>query len=407
MVKAARKPHSPNGLVAFSKILPDSRNANRGTKRGAALIKKSLKEYGAGRSILLDKNNRMIAGNKTLAQAAAGKTGIKGVRIIETDGSELIAVKRIDLDLQKDGKAKSLAIADNRAGELSLDWDPEILKALDAEIDLSGMFSGEELAALLGTQKPLLTDEDDVPPVPKKPVTKLGDMYLLGAHRLVCGDSTKAEDVERLMDDQKADMVFTDPPYGISVVRKGTIGSKPFGKNGFDSVVKAGVYAPIIGDESITTAIAAYELCSGLGIKTILFWGGNFYAHALPPTSCWVVWDKETDGNFGDGEIAWCSAKKSIRIFRHKWSGMVKASERSEKRVHPTQKPVALASWAVEEFGAHVVLDLFGGSGSTLIACEKSGRKCFMMELAPAYCDVIVARWEAATGEKAKKVASA
>jgi hypothetical protein len=89
MVKAARKPHSPNGLVAFSKILPDQANANRGTKRGAALIKKSLKEYGAGRSILLDKNNRMIAGNKTLAQAAAGKSGIKGVRIIETDGSEL------------------------------------------------------------------------------------------------------------------------------------------------------------------------------------------------------------------------------------------------------------------------------------------------------------------------------
>jgi hypothetical protein len=152
---------SQRGLTRFSDLVPDDRNANRGCKRGAALIKKSLKDYGAGRSILLDKNNRMIAGNKTLGQAANAKSGIKGVRIIETDGTELIAVKRMDLDLRKDAKAKGLAIADNRVGEISLEWDPEILKSLGEEIDLSGFWKDAELGGLLG-EKSLKTMEQEL-----------------------------------------------------------------------------------------------------------------------------------------------------------------------------------------------------------------------------------------------------
>ena len=185
--------------VAFSELIPDDRNANRGSKRGAALIKKSLKDYGAGRSILLDKNNRVIAGNKTLEQAS-GKTGIKGVRVIETDGTELPAVRRTDLDLKLDARAKSLAIADNRAGEVSLEWDPEILKVLDAEVDLSQFWAADELEELLGQAgNQLLTDEDEVPPVPKKAKTKPGQIYELGDHRLMCGDSTSNTDVQRLL----------------------------------------------------------------------------------------------------------------------------------------------------------------------------------------------------------------
>jgi hypothetical protein len=149
------------GLTRFSDLVPDDRNANRGSKRGAALIKESLKDYSAGRSILLDKNNRVIAGNKTLEQAS-GKTGIKGVRVIETDGTELIAVRRTDLDLKLDARAKSLAIADNRAGEVSLEWDPEILRVLDAEVDLSQFWAADELEELLGQAgNQLLTDEDE------------------------------------------------------------------------------------------------------------------------------------------------------------------------------------------------------------------------------------------------------
>ena len=269
----------------------------------------------------------------------------------------------------------------------------------------------EAFKALVDATAPPVTNcapvdgEDDVPDVPIAPVTVLGDLWLLGEHRVLCGDSTSVDSVARLMDGEKPDMVYTDPPYGIDVVRFGTIGgSKPFGKNGFDGVIKAGVYAPIIGDDSIETALAAFSVCETLGVKLRLFWGGNFYAHALPPARCWVIWDKETDGNFGDGEIAYCTADKSIRIFRHKWSGMLKASEKNERRVHPTQKPVALAEWAFGEFGAEVksVLDLFLGSGSTLIACEKTGRICYGMELAPEYVDVIVKRWQEFTGKEAK-----
>jgi sporulation protein YlmC with PRC-barrel domain len=136
-----------SGLTPFREILQDEHNANRGTKRGGEVIRKSLQEYGAGRSVLLDKNNRLIAGNKTLGQAALGKSGIKGVRIIETDGTELIAVKRIDLDLETDSKAKALAVADNRAGEISLEWDRDVLKSL--EIDLSPFWDEKELKGLL------------------------------------------------------------------------------------------------------------------------------------------------------------------------------------------------------------------------------------------------------------------
>jgi DNA modification methylase len=136
----------------------------------------------------------------------------------------------------------------------------------------------------------------------------------------------------------------------------------------------------------------------------MIFWGGNYYADRLPASSAWLVWDKDNGQSFfADGEIAWTNQKTAVRIFKHQWNGLIKASERGEKRVHPTQKPVALAEWCFEHYSEKEdkVLDLFGGSGSTLIACEKTGRKCYMMELSPAYCDVIVSRWEQATGKKA------
>lgn len=160
---AKRSPAAKQGesLVPFSEILQDEQNANKGTKRGGAVIRKSLQDFGAGRSVLLDKNNRLIAGNKTVGQAAMGNSGIKGVRIIETFGDELIAVKRMDLDLDHDPKAKGLAVADNRAGELSLSWDRDVLKGM--EIDLSPFWDEKELAGLL-EDKPLktLTQETDL-----------------------------------------------------------------------------------------------------------------------------------------------------------------------------------------------------------------------------------------------------
>ncbi len=243
-------------------------------------------------------------------------------------------------------------------------------------------------------------DEDEVPEQ-VQPQTKRGDIYQLGRHRFMCGDSTSIDDVEKLMSGEKADMVFTDPPYGMSVVKKkGMLHGV-----GIKGACDSGIYKPIIGDDSTQTAIDAYNLCAGLGIKTLVFWGANFYAEALPPSSGWICWDKENGEDFfADGELAWTNQDKQLRIVRHQWKGMIKASERGEKRVHPTQKPIAVAEWTFERYAkdSTSVLDLFGGSGSTLIACEKTNRKCFMMELDPHYCDVIVARWEKYTGKKAE-----
>ena len=240
-----------------------------------------------------------------------------------------------------------------------------------------------------------LTDPDDVPDAPAEPITKHGDRIVLGRHVVMCGDSTSFEHVETLTGGAVLQMVYTDPPYGISIVQGGSVGG---GK-----LAAVGSYATVIGDDSTQTAVDAYNLCAALNVPVIIFWGGNYYASALPDSSCWVVWDKENSGNFADAELAWTNQKTAVRVFRHLWNGMIKGSERGEKRVHPTQKPVALAVWCFEQYGKATdnVLDLFGGSGSTLIAAEKTGRTCYTMELSPAYCDVIVRRWEEFTGQKA------
>ncbi len=175
----------------------DARNANKGTRRGADIILNSLKKLGAGRSIVLDKNGRIIAGNKTAEQAA--KAGLDDVLVVKTDGKRLVAVQRMDLDLENDARAMELAIADNRAGELSLDWDAEALKAIGAEIDLSGLFDEEEFADLIGESIAPVIGEDDAPEAPKVAKSKRGEVYQLGDHRLMCGDSTVSEDIKELM----------------------------------------------------------------------------------------------------------------------------------------------------------------------------------------------------------------
>ncbi len=271
----------------------------------------------------------------------------------------------------------------------------------------------EDWLKFLDEQEEIEVSEEDneAPEVQEEAITKLGDIWKLGDHRLMCGDATFIEDVLKLMDDNpdlKMDVVYTDPPYGVSIVSSNTVGgTKGFGSVGGGKIVKANKYAPIIGDDSTRTAIDSYNLCSALlNIPVLVFWGGNYYSNSLPNSQGWIVWDKENTGNFADCELAWTNQDRATRIFKHMWNGMIKASEHGSKRVHPTQKPIELALWCLKEYApkSKNVLDLFGGSGSTLIACEKSKRKCFMMELSPNYCDVIIARWEKLTKKKAELV---
>jgi DNA modification methylase len=208
--------------------------------------------------------------------------------------------------------------------------------------------------------------------------------------------------VERLMGGEKADMVFTDPPYGIDEQTDRAYAAP-------SRIAKGNTFRKISGDQNKTCARDACNLILSLDVPICIIWGANHFAHALPESAAWIVWDKRVEDKQrdfnSDCELAWVKHKtKSVRCFRHLWKGLIKASEHGEARVHPTQKPVALGEWAFSEYGksSDRVLDLFLGSGSTLIACEKTGRKCYGMEIDPHYCDVVIKRWEDFTGEKAE-----
>jgi len=382
-----------DSMTSINDLQNDPKNARKRTNRSAKLIKQSLEQYGAARSIVIDENNRILAGNGTIAGAKAA--GIKNLKIIETNGDEIIAVKRTGLSEEE---KVGLAIADNRTGDLS-EWDIDMLEQLSIKHDLNDFFDKKELDDILSKKEVLptegLTDPDDVPEVPEEPITKEGDLYILGNHRLLCGDSTNIQHVEKLMDGNKADMVFTDPPYGVSIGQQ---------TQGASNLAKKNNYGACDWDEKIPYDAISIALTLA---PTSIFWGANYYAEKLPPSSCWIVWDKQNTGDFADAELAWTNQKSAVRIFKHMWNGMFKASERGQKRVHPTQKPVALAKWCFENYGEpKTVLDFFLGSGSTLISCEQTHRICFGMELSPVYCDIIVKRWEDFTGNKAKRVSS-
>lgn len=297
----------------------------------------------------------------------------------------------VDADNEKDAREKLLSIT-SQFGTFDMDELNDWLSDMDDDISESIRLVDQEIELALGIDDLVETVGDDDIPEEVEPVTKLGDLWELGEHRLLCGDSTKVEDVERLMDGQKADMVFTDPPYGKSE------SGKRANRDGKTSLSKHIDYENF-NDESIEPAIKAFKICEDLKIPRQVWWGANYYTHHIPQSNNWFVWDKRVEDKQkdtqSDCELAWVKSKwSSIRIFRHLWKGMIKGSEHGEHRVHPTQKPIALALWSFDYFkDVNFVLDLFGGSGFTLIACEQSGRKSYIMELTPHYCDVIRDRY--------------
>ena len=245
--------------------------------------------------------------------------------------------------------------------------------------------------------------------LPEEPKAKLGDIYQLGNNRLMCGDSTSINDIEKLLDGNVIDLVLTDPPYGVNVVQGNNGGGDKetsFGSVGGGKLVKANKYMKIKGDETTETAREFYDLCVSLGIQNYIIFGGNYFTDFLEPKACWVVWDKENTGNFADVELAWTSFNKGAKLYKWLWNGLCRKGERNvegKTRVHPTQKPVGLIGNILNDFSEEKenILDCFGGSGSTLIACEQLNRNCFMVEYEPYYVDVIINRWEQFTGKQA------
>ena len=372
----------------ITRLTPYARNSRTHSDEQISQIAASIKEWGWTTPVLVDEDGGIIAGHgRTLA---AQKLKMTEVPVMVARG-------------WSDAKKRAYVLADNKLA-LNAGWDNEMLALELAEIgelgfdlDLTG-FTADEIAALTPEKiQPGLTDEDAVPDVPEQPVTVLGDVWILGKHRLMCGDSTSIDAIEKLTEKQSIDMVFTDPPYGVAVVKDGMVGAD-FG------VAKKGNYKPIIGDETTDTAIEAYNVCVTIGAKKIVLWGGNYFSNKLPPSSCWLVWDKRGDSGivntFADCELAWTNMTSPARVHKQLWNGMIREGEK-DKRVHPTQKPVALCEWGITNYTDKnaSVLDLFLGSGSTLMACEKTNRKCFGMEMSPDYCDVIVKRWQDFTGK--------
>ena len=385
------KSHNPADKVErwkIEKLVPYARNARTHSDEQVGQIAASIKEWGWTTPILVDEDGSIIAGHgRTLA---AQRLQMTEVPVMVAKG-------------WSDAKKRAYVLADNKLA-MNAGWDNEMLALelgeigdLGFDLDLTG-FTADEIAALTPEQiEPGLTDEDEVPELPEQPVTVLGDVWVLGKHRLMCGDSTSIDAIQKLTEGQAPDFVFTDPPYGVAVVKDGMVGAD-FG------VAKKGNYKPIIGDETTDTAIEAYNACVAIGAKKIVLWGGNYFSNKLPPSSCWLVWDKRGDSGivntFADCELAWTNMTSPARVHKQLWNGMIREGER-DKRVHPTQKPVALCEWGISNYTDKnaSVLDLFLGSGSTLMACEKTNRKCFGMEMSPDYCDVIIKRWQDFTGK--------
>jgi site-specific DNA-methyltransferase (adenine-specific) len=349
----------------------------------------SIKEYGFRQPIVVDANRIIVVGHTRYR--ASKKLGLKEVPITIADN---LTPEQIN----------AYRIADNRTNE-EAEWDIDLLKTemkelelADFNLDLTG-FDEDQLNNFLFEEKEGLTDEDEVPEAPEEPITKLGDIWKLGNHRLMCGDSTKEDDVKELINNNKIDLIYTDPPYGIN--EKGDRSNR--------GGLTEGNNLKDFKDDTIQYAVDSYVLCEDI-IKAPrqVWWGANYYCHYLPLSNNWFVWDKRVEekqkDTQSDCELAWVKSKwSSIRIFRHLWKGMMKDSEKGQRRVHPTQKPVALAEWSFDYFkDFNNVLDLFGGSGSTMIACEKKNKNCYMMEFEPHYVDVIVKRWEQFTGKKAE-----
>lgn len=394
-------------ITSLVDLVPDDRNANLGTPRGRGLVETSLQKYGAGRSILVDRNGKVIAGNKTSEAAAA--IGMEGVVVVQTTGAQLVVVQRTDLDLDEDTAARELAIADNRASEIGLEWDTEVLAELGAEIDLSTFWTKDEIGLLL-EQDVTSGGGDDAPEVQDGPTrVQPGELWQLGRHRLLCGDSTVKVDVDRLLQGERTSMVLTDPPYGIDLETDYTainIGSKMVGNS-----VKRHTYAPVAGDDQPFDASAVYGLD---GVKEQFWFGADYYAQSLGETEhegSWLVWDKRKpsqDEGFGSGfELIWSKQRHKRILLRFEWFGFLSGGDREAiNRQHPTQKPSTLYADIMQRWGneGDIVYDPFAGSGPTVIAAERTNRKARVVELSPHYCDVILTRWESETGLTAERI---
>ena len=381
--------------IAIDELKPYEKNNKKHEDFDIGEIAKSISKYEMIDPVgIWGKDNTIVEGHGRVL--ACKQLGIDKVPCIR-------------LDHLTDEQRREYAIVHNKSQELAL-YDFDNLADELADLDLSDFdfdfgidTDAEEETEIVEDEAPEVDEENE-------PITKLGDIWQLGRHRLMCGDSTDKETVELLMNGNKADMVMTDPPYGMFL---DTDYSKMSGDEGCGKK-----YDKVIGDNEDFNPELIKTVFDNFGyVKEVFLWGADYYAEHLEGknSGSWIVWDKRenesteknVDNRFGSMfELCWSKAKHRREIIRFMWAGMMKQSDFDNGRNHPTQKPAKMLGNIIKDFSdnGNLIVDIFGGSGSTLIACEQLDRTCYMMELDPKYCDVIIKRWETLTGEKAVKI---
>ena len=405
--------------VSVDDIVPDPNNPNKMTKEQAKSLVYSMEKFDDVMPIVVDSKTMMVAdGHHRLA---AYKTmGVKEIDVIKKDfknAAERILFSQTMNKLRgQHDKALDIDVvfALVNGSEENLQEYMSLMAIEDSAVVMSYLKNKHPDYSLgYDEKRDQIADVIPVEVIPddgQEPSTKLGDIYKMGNHLLLCGDCRITKDVNRLLDGIKPQLMLTDPPYGIGIVkldRPSIGGSKPVtikGKVGVDSMIRANLYYPVTGDDEPFDPQHLIPMAE----HHILF-GGNYYADQLYPSPGWLVWYKRHDDwektTFAECELMWTDFDIPSRMYSVIWMGLIKEGENG-KRVHPTQKPVKLLINLLSDFSrkGDTIIDPYLGSGSTLIACEETGRICLGMEIEPYYCDIAIRRWEKYTGQKAEKL---
>ena len=380
--------------VKITDLKPSEYNPRQASEKECLDLKNSIQRFGLVDPIIVNSNpkrkNIIIGGHFRCRMAT--ELGYQEVPVVYINISDLDKERELNVRLNKNSGSFDY--------DLLANFDEDVLKDIG--------FDSKELDKIFQLDtKP----EDDEVPEARTTNIKLGDLFKLGEHRLFCGDSTQRADVERLMAGEKADMVFTDPPYGINLDTDWTnLKGSDKGAIAFKKMGGGNKYAKVIGDDVDFEPAFIFDLFDYC--KEIFLWGADYYIKKLPDNGCLIIWDKRltesADLMMGSPfEVLWSKFKHRKEIIRVKWAGIYGLSTQDIRhRVHPTQKPIEVNTWVIEKYTDrdNIVADIFGGSGSTLIACEKLNRKCRMIEIDPIYCQVIIDRWEKFTNGHAERI---
>ncbi len=392
--------------IPIGQLKPNPRNP-RVNDEAVDAVARSIQAYGFNNPIITDADLNVAAGHTRLK--AARKLGLETVPVIRVPG--LVG-----------SRFTGYAIADNKTAEIAT-WDPDLLSQLVSELNLDVDFnltdlgfSDKELTEILDQNfEDDSNKEDEAPPLPETPVTQRGDLYLLGDHRLLCGDATNRDDVQRLLESEKLDAILTDPPYGVSYLSRGQKREEWGGIQNDDldaEGLERFLFASFSNLASVCRPGAVAYICHGISMAGIRIAFERAFISAGFHLSSTIVWAKQS------ASMGWSDYREQHECLLYGWigEGHRRIKDRTQTTLwhidregnyrHPTQKPVALLSRALRNstIRGERVCDAFAGSGSTLIACEQLGRICYAMEIEPKYCDVVVTRWEQYTGRKAERI---